>query len=86
MLDLLSSNYVSKYEKDNHSFYLLTDEGKKALELTINIVPGILKLRVDTNIKPCQNDIKNELSIVADFEPEDTNNFFVDCKIIENSL
>ena len=85
MLDLLSSNYVSKYEKDNHSFYLLTDEGKKALELTINIVPGILKLRVDTNIKPCQNDIKNELSIVADFEPEDTNNFFVDCKIIENN-
>ncbi len=85
VLDLISSNYVKKSDKENHCFYSLTDEGKRALELTINIVPGILKLRVDTNIKPCQNTIKNELSVVADFEPEGNNNYYVDCKVIENS-
>ena len=85
ILDLLEMQYISKYEKDDFIFYELTEKGKSTLELTNNIIPGIIKLKVDTNIKPCQDSIKEEFSIVADFEPDDKNSFFVDCKIIENN-
>lgn len=85
ILDLLEMKYISKYEKDDFTFYELTEAGKSTLELTNNIIPGIIKLKVDTNIKPCQDSIKEEFSIVADFEPDDKNSFFVDCKIIENN-
>lgn len=84
ILDLLSAKYIDKYEKDNLVFYTLTPEGKNTLELTNSIIPGIIKLKVDTNIKPCQDKIKNEFSIVADFVPDDNNSFLVNCKIIEN--
>ena len=46
----------------------------------------ILKLKLDTCIKEFKNAInRNEFSIVADFTPEGKDNFFVDCKIVENN-
>lgn len=84
ILDLIDSNYIAKYEKDDLIFYDLTSEGKQALDLTSNIIPGILKLKVDSNLKPYQQIIKNKISVVADFEPDDSSGFYVDCKVVEN--
>lgn len=83
--DLIESKYIIKYNKDNFNFIEITLEGKRTLELTSNIIPGITKLKIDSNLKPLQKEIKEELSIIADFEPKDSNNFFVNCKIIENN-
>ena len=85
ILDLLDANYISKYEKDSFYLYELTNNGKNTLSLTHNMIPGILKMKIDTNIKPCQNSVQNEFSIIADFEPDNSNSFFVDCKIVENN-
>lgn len=85
VLDLIEANYIIKYEKDNLTFYELTDNGKSILSLTNNIIPGILKLKVDTNIKSCTDEIKEEFSIIADFKPDDMNSFYVECKIVENN-
>lgn len=79
------SKYVIKYEKDEHTFYELTSDGKRVLDLTISIIPGIIKLRVDTNLKPCIDKIADELSVISDFTPDDNNGFFVDCKIVEKN-
>lgn len=83
LLDLIGSNYIIKYEKNNNIFYELTTDGKRVLDLTLTIIPGIVKLKIDTNLKPCIKEIADELSIVADFTPNDNNSFFVDCKIVE---
>lgn len=85
LLDLLGSKYVVKYEKDGNIFYEITSDGKRVLDLTISIIPGIIKLRVDTNLKPCIDKISEELSVISDFTPDDDNGFFVDCKIIEKN-
>lgn len=85
VLDLLDAGYIEKYEKNNFIFYDITDLGRKTLDLTNNIIPGILKLKIDQDIKPIQNDIKDEFSIIADFEPDDSNTFFVNCGIFEDN-
>lgn len=85
LLDLLEIKYITKYEKDGICFYKLTENGKKVLDLTSNIIPGIMRLRVDTNIKSCKDSIADEISITAEFEPEDSNSFFVECKITEHN-
>ena len=85
ILDLLTSKYICNFEKDKLLFYEITSDGKEILKLTNNIIPGIVKLNIDTNIKSCQQNIKNRTAIVSEFEPEDLNNFYVDCKIIEDS-
>ena len=55
------------------------------MDLTISIIPGIVKLRVDTNLKPCIDKIAEKLSVVSDFTPDDNNGFFVDCKIVDKN-
>ena len=85
LLDLLGSKYIIKYEKDDNTFYELSPDGKRILDLTISIIPGIMKLRVDTNLKPCIDKIAEELSVISDFTPDGENGFFVDCKIIDRN-
>ena len=51
LLDLIEDKYILKYEKNNEDIYNLTEEGKQALELTIDLLPGILKLEVDSKFK-----------------------------------
>lgn len=85
LLDLLEDHYISKYEKEDNFLYELTEEGKNALELTIGIIPGILKLKVDSQFKENLDYIKDKFSISAEYTPLSEKEFSVRCKIIENN-
>ncbi len=85
LMDLVSSKLVATYTKENQTFYEITTEGKNSLELTIDVLPGILKLKADNVFKNEIVKIVNEDSISAEYIPEDENNYTVKCKIIENN-
>ena len=51
LLDLIEVKYVMHYTKETQDVYELTEAGKNTLDLTLDILPGIIKLRVDTNLK-----------------------------------
>lgn len=83
--DLLDDRFIIKYIQNEDEIIELTDEGKNALELTIDMLPGIIKLKVDSSFKEEYNKIKDEFSIYARYTPITETNFTVTCKIIENS-
>lgn len=85
LLDLLENKYIANYSSDNSTIYIITTEGKQALELTENMIPGILKLKVDSTFKDNLSDIQDEFSVIAEFVPESENEYFVKCKLVENS-
>ncbi len=85
LLDLLENGYIINYVKDDHSFYDITKFGKETLELTQNILPGIIKLRVDSNFKNELENFEEEHSIVAEYTPRSEDYFTVSCKIIEHN-
>lgn len=85
LLDLLENGYIMNYYKDDHSFYEITNFGKETLELTQNILPGIIKLRVDANFKNEMESFEEEHSIVAEYTPQSETNFTVTCKIMDHS-
>lgn len=85
LLDLLEDNYITKYEKEEICLYELTDAGRTALDLTIDIIPGILKLKVDSQFKENLDYIKDKFSISAEYTPISEKEFTVRCKIIENN-
>ena len=85
LLDLLEDNYLNKYQKENDDIYELTDAGKEALSLTLDILPGILKLKVDSKFKENFETIKDKYSISAEYSPSTETDFSVTCKIIENN-
>ena len=85
LLDLLENKYIITYNQDGESIYELTEEGKKALTLVKDIIPGISKFRVDNIFKDSLNEIKNEVSVSSDFIPHSENEYSVKCKIVEQN-
>lgn len=84
LLDLLENKYISSYEKEEHTLYTITQDGIEALKLTGDMIPGILKLKVDSNFKNELDIIENEVSISAEYIPKNDKNYMVKCKIVEN--
>lgn len=85
LLDLLEDNYISTYKQENVDIYEITSEGKNAINLTINIIPGILKLQVDSKFKESLDTIKDKSSVFAEYTPLSEKEFSVRCKIVENN-
>ena len=73
LLDLVKSDFVFTYDKEDHHMYLITHKGIRTLELTEDILPGILKLQVDTNLKYALDDVNEENSIIAEYTPVNEN-------------
>ena len=48
------------------------------------MLPGIEKLKIDTNFKNNLEISENEQSIIAEFIPKSENEYEVKCQIIEN--
>ncbi len=84
LLDLIDVKYVSCYKKETQDVYEITDSGKETLALTLDILPGIIKLKVDTNFKQNMESIENDQSVVAEYTPLSENEYEVRCKITEN--
>ena len=84
LLDLIEAKYIISYENENQTVYQITPKGKETLDLTIDILPGIIKLKVDTTFKTNIEHIENAESIVAEFNPKSETEYEVTCKIVEN--
>lgn len=85
LLDLLENKYIVNYKKDEDMVYEITKEGRNILSLTSELLPGIIKLKVDCTIKGEFEEIQEQTSITSEFIPESENSFTVKCKIIENN-
>ena len=83
--DLIDSNLVGLFTKDDEQVVKITTKGIDAYSLTKNMLPGIVKLKADNTFKKAFSRIEEESSIVAEFIPKAENNYTVKCKIVENN-
>ena len=85
LLDLIEVKYIVRYKKEAQDVYEITESGKNTLDLTLDILPGIKRLKIDANFKNNMDKIENQESIIAEYTPKSENEYEIDCKIIENS-
>ena len=87
LTDLLDSKLVGIFTKDDEeeSVLKITSEGINALSLTIDVLPGILKLKADNVFKEQFSSIADESSVVAEFIPRNENDYIVKCRVIEKN-
>ena len=81
--DLLEDDYITKFDGEME-LYELTSRGTEILELTLDLIPGIIKLKIDSQFKENFDSIKDKFSISAEYNPISEKDFIVTCKIIEN--
>lgn len=85
LLDLIDEKYIVCYEQEGQNVYKLTDDGINTLNLIGDIIPGITKLRIDTNLKENLDEVEESLSITADFIPHSQTEYSVKCRVTENN-
>ena len=59
--------------------------GQSSLDLTIDLLPGLKKLKVDTILKNETPNILDENSIVTEYIPENEHAYTIKCRIIEDN-
>lgn len=82
--DLVEKNYIMSYKQEEEWLYQITPGGSEVLELTENMLPGIIKHKLDLIIRDLLQDVKNELTISAEYIPESNETFMTKCKISED--
>jgi len=85
LTDLIDSNLVGTYTKEEESVIRITSEGKNAYILTKNVLPGIMKLKADNIFAKEFPTIEEESSVIAEFIPKNENEYTIKCKIVENN-
>ena len=83
--DLIESNFVGSFTKDEDTIIKITSDGQNALSLTKSLLPGILKLKADTVFKEELSSIAEQSSIITEYVPKSENNYTVKCKIVEKN-
>ena len=83
--DLIATNLVGSFTKDEDTFIKITSEGENSLSLTKSLLPGILKLKADNVFKDEISEIVEESSIITEYIPKDENNYTVKCKIVKKN-
>ena len=79
LTDLIDTKLVGQITKDeDETIIKITSEGKNALSLTQDVLPGLIKLKAD-------NIFREELSVTAEFIPKNENDYTIKCKIVENN-
>ena len=85
LTDLINSNLVGIYTKEDECVIKITSKGNNAYTLTKDVLPGIMKLKADNIFAKEFPNIEEESSVIAEFTPKNENEYIIKCKIIENN-
>ncbi len=85
IIDLIDSNLVGTYTKEEEPVIKITSKGKNAYTLTKDVLPGIMKLKADHVFAEELSNIEEESSIITEFIPKNENEYIIKCKIVENN-
>ena len=85
LIDLKENRYLLEYEQEKQRFYAITMSGRETVRLTIDMLPGSIKDKVDETLKSTMKKIENEEAVYADFFPSKEDEFMICCGIRENN-
>lgn len=82
---LCESNLLETSEGNNSTYYKLTQEGLKILNLFLDEIPSYIREKVIIYIEQNKDELKNKCKFNAEYYPKKTNNFLVKCSIEQNN-
>ncbi|MCD2345421.1 DUF4364 family protein [Clostridium guangxiense] len=86
ILELISSNFIESVEQDGKHRISITSPGINVLNLFSNRLTDEKKLIIDNYLKLNLNNIKNAISVTADYTIENKNSYVVTLKAIESDI
>ena len=84
--ELLDSSLVKEEATHSRTFYHLTEDGAQTISFFKNKISPAIVDDIDTFLKEKQYELKNEVSIKADYYKNTNKEYSAHCQVIENSL
>lgn len=81
--ELIDSNLAKLETTRNSSIYTITEEGENTLNYFGNKISNTIKEEIDTFLKENKFDLRNEVSVVADYYKTTNNEYAVRCQVKE---
>ena len=85
LTDLKENRYLIEFEQSKEKFYAITQSGRETVKLTIDMLAGSIKDKVDETLNRTLKKIEDNESIYTDFYPIKQNEFMICCGIKEDN-
>lgn len=82
--EMLKDKLIIAETRDNIDYLSLMPEGKRMLDMFLNLVPLGIRKRLDESIEITRSVIRLETSIIAEYTLENENEYEVKCRIVED--
>lgn len=84
--EMVDSRFLHEEVTHNRTLYHLTDEGRETIQFFSNELSSAIKNDIDIFMKEHKYELKNEVSVRADYFPNANQEFSVRCQVIENNI
>ena len=82
--EMVDAGFIREETTHNRTLYHLTEEGTETIKFFKNNISPAIQEDIDNFLTEKRYDLKNEVSVKADYYPTKHNEFAVRCQIIEN--
>ncbi len=82
--EMVEANFIREESTHNRTLYHLTDEGRETIQFFSNNISAAIREDIDTYMADKNYQLKNEVSIKADYYRVNSREFAVRCRIVEN--
>lgn len=84
--ELIESGFIREESTHSRTFYHLTEEGEETIHLFRNDISPAIQQDIDTFLKEKQYELKNEVSVKADYYRNSNLEYAVRCQVIEQGM
>ena len=82
--EMVEARFIREENTHNRTIYHLTEEGAETIQFFRNNISPAIQDDIDTFLLEKRYELKNQVSVKADYYPTKNNEFAVRCQIIEN--
>lgn len=81
--ELAEEGFIREESTHNRTFYHLTEEGEETIHFFKNDISPAIRKDIEQFLRKKQYELKNEVSIKADYYPHSGNEYCVHCQVLE---
>ncbi len=81
--EMVAAGFIREESTHNRTLYHLTEDGAETIQFFKSNISPAIREDVDVFMKEKSYDLKNEISVKADYYPNSKNEYAVRCRIME---
>ena len=84
--EMVEARFIHEEITTNRTLYHLTEEGRETIQFFSNKLSSAIRDDIDAFFLEHKYELKNEVSVRADYFPNASQEFSVRCQVIENNM